>query len=195
MLLLLDNFDSFTYNLVQSFQMLNIQVDVHRSNSISIHRCLEVDPEYLVIGPGPGAPSDSGISKAAIEAFAGRIPILGICLGHQCLAELFGGRVLRAKAPMHGKQSQIYHDGKGIFSEIPQGFLATRYHSLTVNRDSLPSCLEVSAETSNGEIMGLRHKDYEIDGVQFHHESVLSEAGQQLHQNFIAQIYAHAHSS
>lgn len=184
MLLLIDNHDSFTYNLVQAFQVLGCQVQVVRNQALSVDECEGLNPSLVVISPGPGNPRESGISMDLMRHYAGRIPILGVCLGHQCLAELYGGTVKRAKAPMHGKTSAIYHQNVGLFSNLPQGFLATRYHSLIVERSSLPSCLEITAETGDGEIMGLRHRFYDIEGVQFHPESVLTEHGLTLFKNF-----------
>lgn len=185
MLLFIDNFDSFTYNLVQMFEVMGVATHVAR-HSISLSDCEALQPTHIVIGPGPGHPGQAGISKALIAHFAGRMPILGVCLGHQSLAEVFGGRVMRAEQMMHGRTSQIKHDGKGIFAHIPQNFTATRYHSLIVERKSLPDCLEISAETSAGEIMGLRHRAFpDLEGVQFHPESVLTESGATLLTNFI----------
>lgn len=184
MILLIDNFDSFTYNIVQSFQIIGYEVTTLRNDHLSISQCLAMSPDLLVIGPGPGNPSQAGISKQLLLACADRLPILGVCLGHQCLAEVFGGHVVLAKKPMHGKTSRITHDNKGIFQSVPQGFSATRYHSLIVERHSLPDCLEISAETEDGEIMGLRHKNYAIESVQFHPESVLTESGMDILKNF-----------
>lgn len=188
MLLLIDNFDSFTYNLVQYFQVLQQKVHVVRNNMLSLKTDYFPIPELLVISPGPGNPSQAGVSNEAILRFAGKIPILGVCLGHQCLAEVFGGKIIRARVPMHGKCSRIFHDGNGIFREMPQGFLATRYHSLIVERESLPPCLEISAETEEGEIMALRHRDLPfLDGVQFHPESIKTQYGLKLLEQFIKQ--------
>lgn len=186
MLLLIDNFDSFTYNLVQYFQILNREVHVIRNNQLSLAEYSALHPDYLVVSPGPSHPGEAGISKEAIAYFAGKIPILGVCLGHQCLGELYGGKIIRAAAPIHGKTSKIFHDGKGIFEGLPQGFLATRYHSLVVERKSLPLCLEISAETAEGEIMGLRHRFFpHLDGVQFHPESIRTQFGMELLSQFI----------
>lgn len=184
MLLLIDNHDSFTYNLVQAFQVLGCQVQVVRNQALSVRECEGLNPSLVVISPGPGTPRESGISMDLMRHYAGRVPILGVCLGHQCLAELYGGTVKRAKAPMHGKTSAIYHQNVGLFSNLPQGFQATRYHSLIVERSSLPSCFEITAETGDGEIMGLRHRIYDLEGVQFHPESVLTEHGLTLLKNF-----------
>lgn len=185
MLLLIDNFDSFTYNIVQYFQMLSVNIRVIRNQELSIQSCLALKPAYLVIGPGPGNPSQSGISKGLLLACMGKIPILGVCLGHQCIAEVFGGKILRAKRPMHGKTSAIYHDNKGIFTGLSMPFQAMRYHSLAVKKDSLPSEILVSAETKDGEVMGLRHKNHAIEGVQFHPESICTPEGLQILKNFI----------
>ncbi len=181
MLLLIDNYDSFTYNLVQYFQICKIHVEVVRNDAPIPSQT----PDYLVISPGPGFPTQSGNSKRLINQFHGKIPILGVCLGHQCIGELFGGRILHAKAPMHGKTSEIFHDGRGVFKNMQQNFLAARYHSLVVDKNSLPESLEVSATTRDGEIMGLRHRDYPTEGVQFHPESIATENGLQIIQNFL----------
>jgi anthranilate synthase/aminodeoxychorismate synthase-like glutamine amidotransferase len=186
MLLLIDNFDSFTFNLVQYFQVLGLEVRLLRNNALPVKDLLELKPSYLVISPGPGHPGQAGISKELIAELSHQIPILGVCLGHQCIGELYGGNVIRARQPIHGKTSRIFHDGKGIFREMPQGFSATRYHSLIVERKTLPSCLEISAETDEGEIMGLRHRDFQsMEGVQFHPESILTESGIKILSNFI----------
>lgn len=181
----IDNYDSFTYNLVQYLGMLGARLAVYRHDVIDLDGLEALHPSHLVISPGPCSPKEAGISVAAIRHFAGRIPILGVCLGHQCLGEAFGGRVIRAPRLMHGKTSLIYHDGKDIFQGIPSPFEATRYHSLIVERESLPDCLEVSAQTAVGEIMGLRHKQYAIFGVQFHPESILTVEGMNLLRNFL----------
>lgn len=190
MLLMIDNYDSFTYNVVQYLGELNAEVVVMRNDELSLAELEALQPERLVISPGPRTPREAGISLAAIETFAGRIPILGICLGHQSIAHAFGGRVVRARRVMHGKTSMIHHNNSGVFAGLKNPFRATRYHSLVVDRDSLPDCLEVSAwtETETGEmdeIMGLRHRDLPIEGVQFHPESVLSEQGHDLLRNFL----------
>jgi anthranilate synthase/aminodeoxychorismate synthase-like glutamine amidotransferase len=186
MLLLLDNYDSFTYNLSQALGEAGVDVRVVRSNAKHIEECFAANPASLLIGPGPGGPAEAGISKQLIEYYAGKIPILGVCLGHQCIAEVYGGTILRAKqGPMHGKTSKIFHNAAGIFSGLPQGFHATRYHSLIVDRSSLPDCMEVTAETADGEIMGIRHRNLLIEGVQFHPESILTAVGPQLLENFI----------
>ena len=184
-LLLIDNYDSFTYNLVQAFLMLGAEVDVHRNDVISVEEALALEPTHLVISPGPGAPRDAGVSMRMIEAFAGRTPILGVCLGHQSLVEVFGGRVVRAGRLMHGKTSPVAHDAKGVFAGMPQDFQAGRYHSLIADPASMPPVLEVSARTAQGEIMGVRHRSLPIEGVQFHPESVLTPDGPALMRNFL----------
>ena len=181
----IDNYDSFTYNLVQYLGMLGAQLAVYRNDAIDLAGLEALQPSQLVISPGPCSPREAGISVAAIQHFAGRIPILGVCLGHQCLGEAFGGRVIRAPRLMHGKTSLIYHDGKDIFQGVPSPFEATRYHSLIVERETLPDCLEVSAQTAVGEIMGLRHRQYAIFGVQFHPESILTVEGMNILRNFL----------
>jgi para-aminobenzoate synthetase component 2 len=184
-LLLIDNYDSFTYNLVQAFLVLGAEVDVHRNDLITVEEALAQKPTHLVISPGPGTPSNAGISMRMIEAFAGRIPIFGVCLGHQSLVEVFGGKVVRAGRLMHGKTSPVAHDGKGLFSGVPQEFQAGRYHSLIADPASIPSVLEVTARTAEGEIMGVRHRALPIEGVQFHPESVLTPEGPVLMANFL----------
>lgn len=190
MLLMIDNYDSFTYNVVQYFAELGSDVKVVRNDEVTIQRIREWQPERIVISPGPCTPNEAGVSLQAIEDFAGQIPLLGICLGHQSIGQHFGGVVVRAKQAMHGKTSAIHHDGKGVFSDIPSPFTATRYHSLVVDEATLPDNLEISAWTctpdgSRDEIMGLRHRSLNIEGVQFHPESILSEHGHQLLQNFL----------
>ena len=190
MLLMIDNYDSFTYNLVQYFRELGADVQVYRNDEISIEEIEQLAPSHLVISPGPCTPNEAGISLAAIEAFAGKIPILGICLGHQSIGQVFGGEVIRAKNVMHGKTSLIYHQNSSIFSGLPNPQIATRYHSLVVSADSLPDCLEVTAWSQNEEgnreeIMGIRHKTLAVEGVQFHPESILTEAGHALLANFL----------
>ena len=185
MLLVIDNYDSFTYNLVQYFGELGEDVRVYRNNKISIDQIDALHPSRIVVSPGPCTPKEAGISVVTIQHFAGRIPILGVCLGHQSLAVAFGGEVVRADRLMHGKTSKIHHDGKTVFRQLPNPFEATRYHSLLVNRSALPSCLEVSAETAEGEIMGLRHRSLCIEGVQFHPESILTTSGKDLLRNFL----------
>jgi para-aminobenzoate synthetase component II len=186
MLLLLDNYDSFTYNLAQYLGQMGQTLEVRRNDKISLEEIESLAPERIVISPGPCTPKEAGISEPLIERFAGKIPILGVCLGHQAIGEAFGGRVVRAPKIMHGKTSEIHHDGKTIFRGLPENFVATRYHSLIVERRSLPKELEISAETSDGTIMGLRHPKLRVEGVQFHPESVLTEPGFRLLENFLA---------
>jgi len=185
MLVMIDNYDSFTYNLVQYLGQLGMEVSVHRNDQIDLEGLERLNPTRLVISPGPCSPNEAGISLAAIRHFAGRIPILGVCLGHQAIGAAFGGEVIRAPRLMHGKTSLIYHEGKDIFQGIPSPFEATRYHSLIVNRDNLPDCLQVSAQTAVGEIMGLRHRQFAIFGVQFHPESILTTEGMNILRNFL----------
>lgn len=185
MILLIDNYDSFTYNLVQYFGELGAECLVYRNDQISISSLTKIDCQYLVISPGPGRPAEAGISLKAISLLAGKLPILGVCLGHQCLGEVYGGRIIQARRLMHGKSSLIYHDGRTIFQGLANPFLAIRYHSLLVERESLPDCLEISAETAEGEIMGLRHKNYLLEGVQFHPESIMTKEGKNLLKNFL----------
>ena len=185
MLLIIDNYDSFTYNLVQYLGELGQEMEVYRNDKIGIEEIEYLSPERIVISPGPCTPKEAGISVELIEAFAGKIPILGVCLGHQSIAEAFGGDVVRNYRLMHGKTSMIRHDGKTIFTGLPNPFEATRYHSLIVKRETLPDCLEISAETDEGEIMGIRHKTYKVEGVQFHPESILTTVGKDLLRNFI----------
>jgi anthranilate synthase/aminodeoxychorismate synthase-like glutamine amidotransferase len=185
MLVLIDNYDSFTYNLVQYLGELGEEVRVFRNDQIDLEGLEGLKPSRLVISPGPCSPKEAGISVAAIRHFAGRLPILGVCLGHQAIGAAFGGEIVRAPRLMHGKTSLIYHDGKDIFQGIPSPFEAIRYHSLIVSRDRLPDCLQISAQTAVGEIMGLRHKDFGIYGVQFHPESILTAEGMNLLRNFL----------
>jgi len=184
-MLLIDNYDSFTYNVVQAFAALGADVSVHRNDAITVAAALELDPTHLVISPGPGRPEDAGISLAMIAAFAERVPVLGICLGHQSLVHHFGGEIVRAERLMHGKTSLAKHDGKTIFEGLPQPLEVGRYHSLCALRESLPDMLELTAETDRGEIMGVRHKTLPLEGVQFHPESVLTPDGRQLMANFL----------
>jgi anthranilate synthase component 2 len=186
MMVVIDNYDSFTYNLVQYFSELGARLRVFRNDAIDIPRLQRLRPDRLVISPGPCTPNEAGISVAAIKAFAGRIPILGVCLGHQSIAAAFGGRIVRAKRLMHGKTSEIFHDNRGVFRGLSQPMIATRYHSLLAERASLPECLEVSAWTEAEEIMGLRHKTLAIEGVQFHPESILTVEGKKLLANFLS---------
>ena len=185
MILVIDNYDSFTYNLVQYLGELGAELEVRRNDQTTVEEIARWAPERIVISPGPRTPNDAGICLEVIEKLAGRMPILGVCLGHQAIGQAFGGKVVRAPQLMHGKTSEIQHDGKTIFSGLPNPFSATRYHSLIVERASLPSCLEISATTSDGLIMGLRHKEMKVEGVQFHPESVLTDAGKQLLANFL----------
>ncbi|MCC5893745.1 aminodeoxychorismate/anthranilate synthase component II [Exiguobacterium sp.] len=190
MILLIDNYDSFTYNLVQYFGELGEQIVVRRNDDITLEEIDTLNPDYLVVSPGPCTPNEAGISIAAIRSFAGRIPILGVCLGHQAIAQAFGGEVIHAERLMHGKTSPIRHDGKTIFTGVPQETIVTRYHSLAVDRESFPDCLEVTAETEEGEIMALRHKVLPIEGVQYHPEAILTEHGKEMIRNFI-EVYRH----
>jgi anthranilate synthase/aminodeoxychorismate synthase-like glutamine amidotransferase len=185
MILVIDNYDSFTYNLVQYLGELGAKLEVRRNDQITLDEIERLSPERIVISPGPKTPSEAGICLDVIHQFADRMPILGVCLGHQAIGQAFGGRVIRAPEIMHGKTSQISHDGKTIFSGLPNPFPATRYHSLIVERKSLPKCLAVSATSPDGLIMGFRHKTLKIEGVQFHPESVLTDAGKQLLANFL----------
>ncbi len=185
MLLMIDNYDSFTYNLVQYFGELGEEVKVFRNDAISLEEIAALRPARIVISPGPCTPSEAGISVALIQRFAGQVPILGVCLGHQSIGHAFGGRIVRAQRVMHGKLSEVTHDGRGVFSRLPSPFTVTRYHSLAIERASLPECLEVSAQSEDGEIMGVRHKTFAIEGVQFHPEAVLTEHGHALLKNFL----------
>lgn len=185
MILVIDNYDSFTYNLVQYLGELGQEVAVHRNDGITLAEIAVMQPDHILISPGPCTPNEAGISLALIERFKGEIPILGVCLGHQALGQVFGGDVVRAERLMHGKTSEIIHDGKTIFEGIPSPYTATRYHSLIVKRETLPDCLEISAQTKEGEIMGLRHRSYPVEGVQFHPESIITAHGHQLLTNFL----------
>lgn len=187
MLLMIDNYDSFTYNLVQYFGELGEDVRTCRNDEITPDEIARLSPQRICLSPGPSNPQHAGVTLAVIHRFAGKIPILGVCLGHQAIGEAFGGRVVRAKTIMHGKVSEIETDCQGVFAGLPHRFTVTRYHSLAIERDTLPDCLEVSAWTDDGEIMGIRHKALPIEGVQFHPESILSEHGHTLLKNFIAQ--------
>lgn len=186
-LLLIDNYDSFTYNLVQAFMVLGAEVLVHRNDAITIDQAQSLQPTHLCISPGPGTPYDAGVSMRMIEAFAGDIPVFGVCLGHQSLVEVFGGKVVRAGRLMHGKTSLVHHDGQSILKNMPTPFAAGRYHSLIAQPESLPATLEVTARTDEGEIMGVRHKTLAVEGVQFHPESVLTPEGPVLMANFLQQ--------
>lgn len=185
MILMIDNYDSFTYNLVQYFSELGEKLAVYRNDKISIEDIKRLKPSHIVISPGPGRPSDAGISNQVIKEFGKRIPVLGVCLGHQCIGEVFGGKVIEAKKLMHGKTSMIYHDTNPIFRGMTNPFEATRYHSLIVEKKTLPSVLKIIAWTKDNEIMGLKHKKYRVWGVQFHPESILTKEGKQLLKNFI----------
>ncbi len=188
MVLMIDNYDSFTYNLVQYLGELGAEVEVFRNDEISVDGIRGLGPAGIVVSPGPCDPDKAGISLAVIKELAGEIPILGVCLGHQCLGQAFGGTVVAADKLMHGKTSPISHDGRGVFAGLPQGFVATRYHSLVIERDSLPAELEVSAWSDDGEIMGLRHRELAVEGVQFHPESILTVQGKGLLANFLATL-------
>ncbi len=185
MLLMIDNYDSFTYNLVQYFGELGEEIEVFRNDKISIPEIEKLNPEMLVISPGPGTPENAGVSLDMINHFKGKIPILGVCLGHQCIGAVFGGKIVSAPRLMHGKTSFIHHDGKDIFQGLSNPFEATRYHSLVVEKKSIPDCLEITAWTDQQEIMGLKHKNYLVIGVQFHPESILTKEGKQLLKNFL----------
>ena len=185
MILVVDNYDSFTYNLVHYLKELGAETRVHRNDAITVEEALALAPSHLVISPGPGTPHDAGVSMRMIQAFAARIPILGVCLGHQSLVEVFGGKVVRAARLMHGKVSPVVHDGKGVYAGMPPKFDAGRYHSLIAAADSIPAVLEVTSRTAEGEIMGVRHKSLPIEGVQFHPESVLTPDGPILMGNFL----------
>jgi len=186
MLLMIDNYDSFTYNIVQYLGELGEDVRTVRNDEITLEQIERMAPERICISPGPKAPKDAGISLDILREFKGKLPILGVCLGHQAIGEAFGGNVIRAKQVMHGKTSLIAHTGEGVFKGLPSPFTVIRYHSLAIERASLPDCLEVTAWTDDGEIMGVRHKEYDIEGVQFHPESILSEHGHALLKNFLA---------
>ncbi len=186
MILLLDNYDSFTYNLAQYLGELGCEVEVHRNDRISVEQIARRKPERIVISPGPCTPQEAGISVEMIQKLAGEIPILGVCLGHQAIGAAFGGKIIRAPKLFHGKTSQIRHDGSGVFRGLPNPFTATRYHSLIVERKSLPADLQVTAETDDDIIMGMQHKHYPLMGVQFHPESVLTDSGKQLLKNFLS---------
>ncbi len=187
MLLFIDNYDSFTYNIVQYFAELGQEVAVHRNDAINLEQIAELNPQYLVIGPGPCSPKEAGISVAALRRFAGHIPILGVCLGHQAIGEAFGGRIIRAQKLMHGKVSPVHHHNSGVFAGLPNPVNCTRYHSLAIERASLPDCLEITAWTDDGEIMGVRHRQHAVEGVQFHPEALLTEHGHDMLANFLRQ--------
>ena len=185
MILMIDNYDSFTYNLVQFLGELGARCDVYRNDGIDVRGIEEKGPDRLVISPGPCTPVEAGISQEAILRMAGKVPILGVCLGHQCIGSVFGGKIVRAGRLMHGKSSLIHHDGRTIYTGLPNPFVAIRYHSLLIDRKTLPDCLEISAETKEGEIMGVRHRHFSIEGVQFHPESIMTQGGKVLLKNFL----------
>lgn len=185
MILIIDNFDSFTYNLVQYLGEMGEELNIYRNNAVTLDAIDAMQPDKIVISPGPCTPKEAGISVDVIKRFGGQIPILGVCLGHQSIGYAFGGEIVRADRLMHGKTSQIHHDGKGVFKDMPNPFEAIRYHSLLIKRDSMPSCLEITAETDIGEVMGVRHKELDIEGVQFHPESILTQEGMTLLRNFL----------
>jgi anthranilate synthase/aminodeoxychorismate synthase-like glutamine amidotransferase len=185
-ILIVDNYDSFTYNLAQYFGELGCALMVKRNDAISLDEISSLRPTHVCISPGPGRPAQAGLSNEIVRRFAPQLPLLGVCLGHQCIGEVFGGRIVAAPRLLHGKTSQIKHNGSGVFTNLPNPFTATRYHSLIVSPDSVPDCLEVTAQTSEGEIMGLRHRDFPVHGVQFHPESILTAEGKKLLANFIA---------
>lgn len=185
LIVVIDNYDSFVYNLVQYLQELGQEVRVFRNDRVTLEEMEDLFPSHIVISPGPCTPDEAGISLEAIKHFTGRIPILGVCLGHQAIGQAFGGRVVRAGRPMHGKTSLVYHDGTGIYRGLPNPFAAARYHSLLVERETLPDCLTITAQTGQGEIMGLRHREYPVEGVQFHPESILTMVGKKLLANFL----------
>jgi anthranilate synthase/aminodeoxychorismate synthase-like glutamine amidotransferase len=185
--LVIDNYDSFVYNLVQYLGELGAEPLVHRNDERSVAELVALSPDAVLISPGPGTPDDAGVSNAVITAFAGQVPVLGVCLGHQCIGQVYGGRVVRAPQVMHGKTSLIRHHDVGVFAGLPQPFEATRYHSLVVDRDSVPACLEITAETDDGIVMGLRHRELGVEGVQFHPESILTTGGHDLLRTFLQQ--------
>jgi len=190
MMLMIDNYDSFTYNLVQYLGELGADVQVHRNDQISVQEIEKLNPQRIMISPGPCTPNEAGVSMQIIEAFAGKLPILGVCLGHQSIGQVFGGKIIHAKEIMHGKTSLIHHNNSGVFSGLKNPYIATRYHSLVIEKESLPDCLEITAWTENAdgsmdEIMGVRHKEFDIEGVQFHPESILTEHGHDLLKNFL----------
>ena len=190
--LMIDNYDSFTYNLVQYLRMLGADVLVHRNDALTVEEALALEPTHLVVSPGPGTPRDAGMSIDLIRAFAGKVPVLGVCLGHQAIVEAWGGHVRPAMTLMHGKTSRVFHDGRGVFKDLPEPFEAGRYHSLAVGRGELPAALEVSAYTEDGEVMGVRHRELPVEGVQFHPESVLTPHGLTLLGTFLSPAYAAA---
>lgn len=185
MIVMIDNYDSFTYNLVQYLGEMGEELHVVRNDQLTCDEIANLAPSYLMVSPGPCTPNEAGISLEAIERLAGKVPIFGVCLGHQSIAQVFGGNVIRAQRLMHGKTSQVFHNGEGVFAGLPNPFRATRYHSLIVEQESLPDCLEITAETAEGEIMALRHRELPVEGVQFHPESIMTEHGKQLLRNFL----------
>ena len=187
MLLMIDNYDSFTYNLVQYFGELGADVHIHRNDKISLDEIEAMNPQRIVISPGPCTPNEAGVSIDVIKKFSGRVPILGVCLGHQSIGQAFGGKIIRAKTLMHGKTSMIHHKDSGVFKGLENPLQATRYHSLVIERETLPECLEVTAWTDDDEIMGVRHKTLDVEGVQFHPESILTDQGHELLANFLAE--------
>lgn len=187
MILTIDNYDSFTYNLVQYLGEMGQQLEIFRNDKITVEQIEELKPDKIVISPGPCSPKEAGVSVDVIRHFAGKAPILGVCLGHQSIGYAFGGDIVRAQRLMHGKTSLIHHDGEGIFAGMPNPFEAVRYHSLIIRRETIPDCLQITAETNSREIMGIRHKDYPIEGVQFHPESILTQEGKRLLENFVKQ--------
>jgi anthranilate synthase/aminodeoxychorismate synthase-like glutamine amidotransferase len=184
--LVIDNYDSFVYNLVQYLGELGAEPEVHRNDELTIDQIIALRPDAVLVSPGPGTPDDAGVSNDVIRAFAGKVPVLGVCLGHQCIGEVYGGTVVRAPQVMHGKTSVIHHNGSGVFAGLPEPFEATRYHSLIVDRASVPDVLEITAATDDGIVMGLRHKELGVEGVQFHPESILTTGGHDLLRNFLA---------
>jgi len=193
MLLMIDNYDSFTYNLVQYFGELGQDVHTVRNDELDLQAIAALNPERIVISPGPCSPAEAGISVPVLQYFAGRLPILGVCLGHQAIGAAFGGHIVRARQIMHGKTSPVRHDAKGVFADLPSPYTVVRYHSLAIERDTLPACLEMTAQTEDGEIMGVRHRHFAIEGVQFHPESIETEHGHKLLQNFLALKETHFH--
>ena len=191
-MLVIDNYDSFVYNLVQYLGELGADPVVHRNDELPLDEILALDPDAVLVSPGPGTPDDAGVSNEVIRAFAGKVPVLGVCLGHQCIGQLYGGQVVRAPQVMHGKTSLIHHADTGVFAGLPQPLEATRYHSLVVDRASVPDVLEITAETDDGIVMGLRHRELGVEGVQFHPESILTAGGHDLLRNFLAQVGAPA---
>ena len=188
MILMIDNYDSFTYNLVQAFRELGADMQVVRNDQIDVDGIRALAPAALILSPGPGNPDSAGVTLAAIKEFAGKVPLFGVCLGHQSIAQAFGGRIVHAKQLMHGKTSRIHHDGRGVFAGLEQDFPAMRYHSLAVERESLPDCFEIAAETEDGEIMGLRHKTFPIESVQYHPESIGTPEGMKQMRNFVQMV-------